>query len=345
MGHGIESTDRVFTTRQPAWHGLADVLDDYPTREQAQKLAHDWEPVTEPLYRRVVDIEPDGTLRERFEDIETHVLNVRSDNAAQLGVVSTTRENVLNATLYDVAEALEGPDVRIETGGSLYGGKKVWLLLSMNEPLMVAGDPRGATVPYYGLQNSHDGSGAFRGQVTFQRIICANTSHMADLDAQARGTEFVFRHTKNINERIAEAKDALAGWRESIRTWQTFNNHMLELRFAEPLTAGGPLRRNDEQRVVRSFLEQFIPEPPAKIVSERVRRNIERERGQWEEIYYGITGEGIRGTAYGLLQASIEYAQHFRKAQSKESRFKRAVLDRNALVADAAVLAREAVLL
>ncbi len=48
----------------------------------------------------------------------------------------------------------------------------VWVLVRLKEPLMVKGDKRGETIPYFALQNSHDGVGAFRGQATMTRIVC-----------------------------------------------------------------------------------------------------------------------------------------------------------------------------
>ena len=53
MSHNITERDGVFTVREPAWHRLGEVLPDYPSREQAQKIAHPWEPVSEPVYRKV----------------------------------------------------------------------------------------------------------------------------------------------------------------------------------------------------------------------------------------------------------------------------------------------------
>src|SRR5699024_236789 len=111
-------------------------------------------------------------------------------------------------------------DVMVESGGSLKGGRLVWLLLRLKDPLVIEGDPRGATMAYYALQNSHDVSGAFRGQATSTRIVCANTSQMADMDARARGTECVFRHTRNVADRIEQARTALAGWRNALDDWQ-----------------------------------------------------------------------------------------------------------------------------
>ena len=333
MTHNITKRDNVFSVRDAGWHGLAKVWDDYPTREEAQQFAHNWEPVTEPLFRRVPVVTADGTLSEEYIEVQGYNLKVRSDNGDDLGVTTDTYEPVLNSTLYDIAEAIEGNDpksVRYETGGSLKGGRKVWLLLRLAEPILIKGDPNGATIPYYALQNAHDGSGAFRGQALNTRIICDNTAQAADYESQARGTEFVFAHTKNIQQRIEEAKIALAGWRHSIKEWKQLSEHFVDLAVT------------DEQ--VAAFLDQFIPLPAANIVSERVRNNIEVARGDFLGVLNGPTCEGIDRTVYGLVQASIEYSQHYRRANTAETRFKRAYLDRSELTASAVKLAQEAVL-
>jgi len=61
------------------------------------------------------------------------------------------------------------------------------------------------------------------------------------------------------------------------------------------------------------------------------------------EAYNGVTGEGLRDTAYGLVTASIEFLEWGRRAHNAESRFKRSFLTRNALVTHAVDLALEAV--
>lgn len=360
MAHNFTERDQMFTVREPSWHGLETaVFEDYPTREEAQKLAHPWEPVTEPVYRRTMEVHQHTQecywngesgeyrltaqcgreeLNSEFEEIDTARAVVRSDTGATLGVVSGTFQVVTNNEMYDIAEALEtteatdqieGRKVRFETGGSLKGGAKVWLLLRLNEPLQLNGDPRGATIPYYGLQNSNDGSGAFRGQATMTRIVCDNTAQMADLDAKAQGTEFVFRHTKNVRERIEEARQALAGWRESVQTWRLQQEHFVNQ------------RTTVEQRV--EFVDRFIPMPPPHAISPRVEQNVLDARTQFNDILWGVTCEGIETTAAGLVAASVEYLNHARRARSQESRFKRAYLDRNRIVTDAVELVQEVV--
>lgn len=331
MSHEITQSDGMFTTRLAAWHGLGHVFEGYPKREEAQPMVHGWEPVSEPLFRKAISIDDDGVTYEQYEEAPGFVANVRSDTASLLGVVSDSYTPVTNTELWDIGEAIEGSgaDVMYETGGSLKGGAKVWLLLRLNEPIKIKGDPRGETIPYFALQNSHDGSGAFRGQAVTTRIVCANTARVADLDAKARGTEFTFRHSKNVGDRIEQAKIALAGWRESIADWQMQAEYLLEQK-AEP-------------GISLAFLDRFIPMPPESLITERVANNVKRDRKAWMDAYHGITGEGLQDTAYGLVQASIEFLEWGRRAHNAESRFQRSFLTRNQMVTDAVDLALQAV--
>lgn len=328
MAHEIWESDNFFTVRKPAWHGLGAVLPEHPTREEAQQLAHPWEPVTEPVYLGDVQLVPQIThfpsgteVIDGYEpttvytEVEGFKAVRRSDNAALLGVVGDGYEPVTNGEMWDIAEALQGEaaDVRFETAGSLQGGRKVWILIRLAEPLQIKGDPNGATLPYYSLQNSHNGSGAFRGQATMTRIVCANTAHIADQEAKVRGTEFTFRHTKNVRDRIDEARQALAGWRSSLEEWQQLNEHMVLL----------DMTPDD----VDAFLDRWIPMPPPGTASERVIANVEEARAQWRAAYASPTCEGIRGTAAGVFAASTEYAEHYRKARNAETAFKRSFLD------------------
>lgn len=331
MSHEITATDSMFSVREMPWHRLGHVLTEYPTRAEAQKMVHDWEPVSQPLYRRIPGVDEHGNLTTAFEEVEGYVAQERSDNGALIATTSATYTTVTNNDLWDVAEAIQDVpegDVLYETGGSLQGGKKVWLMLRLAEPLVIPGDPNGATVPFYMLQNNHDGLGSFRGSATQVRAVCANTIRAADIDAQTRGTEFVFSHTKNVGERVEEAREALAGWRESIEAYQQIAALML----AAKVTKKGE----------REFLERFIPAPPSFMTSDRVKANIEDARAQVMAVYNSVTCEGITGTAWGLMQAASEYSEHVRKANSEESRFRRALLDNNRILTSAKVFALEA---
>lgn len=221
----------------------------------------------------------------------------------------------------------EGGRVLYETGGSLKGGKKVWLLLRFEEPFTIGGRDGTDTIAYFALQNSNDGTAAFRGQGTNVTIVCDNTSQMADMDASIKGTEFAFSHTKNIAERIEEAKEALAGWKESVVVYNRLAEHLLDI----PITK--------EQRTL--FIHEFIPMPQESLISPRVRQNVVDGRSKMIDLFDSQTQETIRDSAWGLVQGAIEYSQWYRKAKTAESRFERAYLKKSALTRDALVLAQE----
>lgn len=335
MAHEIETTDNLFSVRSMPWHGLGTVLEGYPTRVEAQKIALPWEPVTEPIYRRVPTFDAQGNPAVEYREVPGQKAVVRDDNGADLGVVGEGYEPVTNTELFDIGEAIqgEGADVRFETAGSLRGGRKVWLLLRLNEPIVVPGDPNGATVAYYALQNSHDGSGSLRGQGVNTRIVCANTSSWADMEAARSGMEFTFRHTKSVRDRIEDAKAALAGWRTSVDEWLLIQEHLV----------GVKVTREQQE----AFVEAFCPAPAAKIVSPRVMTNIENARASMWDILNGETSEGVAATAYGLVQASVEYAQHYRRSQGSderariENKFTRSMLTKSDLTRQAMRIVRE----
>lgn len=360
MAHQITDTDNLFSVREMPWHGLGVVLDGYPTRAEAQGLALPWEPISEPVYRREVVIHEhsdecygtgafflaDGTTERQvlcgqqsgpsvqFVEIEGSKEIRRDDNGAGLGVVNDTYEPVSNTELFDIAEAVQGQgsDVRFETAGSLDGGRKVWVLLRLNEPIVVPGDPNGATIAFYALQNSHNGTGSLRGQGVNTRIVCANTSTWADMEAQRSGHEFTFRHSKNVRDRIEDAKQALAGWRTSVNEWLTVQEHLVSVKVTR------------EQQ--EAFIEAFVPMPAAQIVSKRVQTNVANVRSTMWDILGSETSEGVDKTAYGLVQAAVEYAQHYRRTQSAtaqghaENRFSRSMLDRSELTRQAVRIVR-----
>jgi phage/plasmid-like protein (TIGR03299 family) len=347
MSHEIRERDTVISVRDAGWHGLAKVLADHVTPEEARQQAFPWEPVTTPIYRAVPVVTESGDLETTYEEIPDLVGVERSDSGEFFGTVSRefgeTLAHTNNKALTEIAESVEGlaaGEVRVETAGSLMNGRKVWMLLRLNEPVVLAGKglaPEAtATLQYFALQTRHDGKGALRGQALSTRIICDNTAQAADLEAAKQGTEFTFRHTSGIADRIEEAKGALAMWRQSIEEWKALMDSLLDLR----ITA--------EQRKV--FVDTWGPTrlPDTGLaVSERVMNNIEVARGEFAKIMTGITTAGVDDTAYGLVQAAIEFQQHVRSVRAAddvaraESRFKRAYLDRDNMIEGAVALARK----
>src|SRR6188474_3002195 len=146
--------ERMFSVRKPTWHGLEDLLQDYPSRVEAQQLAgHEFDVIREPLYRKVLS--PD--LSESFELFEDAEINVRSDNSLDLGVVPTSRVDIQPKEMWDLAEWMQDnvKGLQFETAGTLREGRDIWVLMKRDKPLTVKGDPNGDTCPYVALQNGY----------------------------------------------------------------------------------------------------------------------------------------------------------------------------------------------
>jgi len=90
------------------------------------------------------------------------------------------------------------------------------------------------------------------------------------------------------------------------------------------------------------WLREFIPEPPTGITSDRVAKNIEEARAAVMGFLNGpaVEGTGVRGTAYGLVQAAGEYLDHVRTARSWETRLNRTLIRPEPLKHRALTIAR-----
>lgn len=321
--------DTGFFVREPAWHGEGTVLADYPGNwADASKAAGlDWEPIKDQVFTRDLSgIDADGEpVYEYVLDTE-HVMIRRSDTMARLDVRNSTYETIPNAAMGEMVEALLGTDsdVRYNTAGSLFGGRRVWALAEIGDPVRIGADPS-YTRKYLALLNSHDGTSALQAIATNVRIVCANTWHAADLDGARSGHNFKFHHTKNWRVKLEEARDALAFGRKQSDAIIAEMTELTHIR----VTA----------RQTELFVTEFVPMPAAQIISDRVAGNIETARQAVRDLLAGPTCEGITGTVYGLVQAAGEYLDHVRTAKSSSSYVNRTLLTAEPMKAKAKTLA------
>ena len=98
--------------------------------------------------------------------------NVREDTGDVLGIVSDEYEVVDNAEAFRFLGELISSDMRFETAGSLWDGRRVWVLARLPEYVELGGE---LAATYVYVANSHDNSMAVTAAVTPIRIVCANT--------------------------------------------------------------------------------------------------------------------------------------------------------------------------
>lgn len=322
--------DTGFVVREPAWHGLSDVLEDWPgSKEAARSLAGlDWEPTTRPLYDRVEAENDDGEITVIYEPYEEYKIIGRSDRPrARLAITTDTYELIPNGEMFDCVEAFLGEaNIKFDTAGSASEGRMVYTTVYLDEPWQAPGD-QSPTYPYLVLLNRHDGKGAFKVAYVKFRVVCANTFQAADSASDRDGTGYSFRHTLNWRDKVDEARQAINGARDDFEEWK---------QIASDLCLIGATHMQK-----RKFIERFIPYPPGDVISDRVKSNIEDARGKMWATLNGPTCEGISDTAYGLVQASGEYLDHLRGFKNRGTYLNRTLLRPEPLKGKAMKLARE----
>lgn len=334
--------DLGFCVRQPSWHGEETLLDDYPENWDAARVSAGlmWEPRTAPTYHQ--QLVTAARYQELTADPTTGVIPVdhphqddrtdrkyrvmvpiagqqtveRDDSGEALAVTTESFSLITHGDMGQIIEAVMGADtnVKFETAGSLNGGRQVWALVRLDEPFTVPGDDS-ASYPYLALMNAHDRSASCQLTYTTVRIVCWNTFSAADMQAERTGARHVFRHVGNVQERIADATNALSNLRAN-----TDANRQLFVELAKT-----PIR--DDQ--VMTFAEQFLPSPRenGELCSDRVHANVQRDRAKFLSIYYeGMTTEGIRGSAYGVVMTATEWLDHVRGFQNRSTYLNRTVL-------------------
>jgi phage/plasmid-like protein (TIGR03299 family) len=304
--------DYGFSVREPMWHGEGLVLDAYPADwDEARKLAGlEWEPVPAPVFvagphSGIGNVKVDG-----FQAV------ARSDNGQVLSVPSSGYSVINHADMGEIIDSVLDADgnVKFETAGSCREGRQVWALAHLDEPWQVPGD-ESVHLPFLSLLNSHDGSAACKLVFTQVRVVCWNTFQAASADGDRTGQQFTFRHTGNTAEKIQAAKEALAALRsEAEETRQMFTQ-----------LAQTPVL----EAQIASFTELFLPSPRdvGEQCSDRVHANVMAARGAFQTLHDASpTMDGIRGSAYGLFQASTEYLDHVRQFRTRDTYMGRTLL-------------------
>lgn len=352
MSHYFESG---FSVREPMWHGLGTILDDYPSSwAEARKLAGlDWEARSRPVLTLrddldlVIDPETgammvqgsgatDSSVPIAVEDIVAvpeYQCIKRSDTWEMLSIMEDSYGIVPIDLMGRVVELILGQaNVKFETAGVLKGGRAVWVLCYIDEPYCVVGDKDATgsdamTYPYLAVLNSFDGYHQFQVVPTQVRVQCWNT-YSAALSGSRSGNAFTFRHSRNVQANVEEAKPIMEMVRKDQQEW-------LEL-------AGELATLNVNDAAVKRFEELFLPEPSehGRQTSDIVKANVDKARKMFRELYLGSTCEAHHGTALGLVDASVEYLDHARAGRNSETMFGRSVLKPEPLKAKAVQWAR-----
>lgn len=297
------------------WHGLGTVVqDDAVTAAEALELAGlDWE-VEKLPFRPEVEINGETIV---LPEVPDTYLNVRSTDHKVLGVVGERYVPLNNVDAFQLGDdILDVAEATWTTAGSLFGGSQVWMQATLPNDVHIAGMEDEAIDLNLVISNSHDGSKAVEVMVTPTRVVCNNTLTLASRDA---ARSFKARHTTNMSGKIAEAKRALDiayAYRDAI------------VEMGESMLA----QKVDDAAFDR-FLESLVP---SKDKPQNAETRALNTQDTIRNIYVKTPNlQNIRGTAWGVMQAVIDYNDHFVKsrggddAKKAENRMRRILSQKN----------------
>lgn len=315
MAHEIDlsnSRANMAYAGEKPWHGLGFQIDaDASIEEWRAAAGLNWEIKKGGMVMRTEE----GTLVDA-SDLNRSIL-YRSDTQARLSVMSTNGYHVVqpDQILGFIGDSVKAMGWKMETAGSLKGGRKIWALANIGESAMIgAGDE---VKGYLLAATACDGSMASEFLFTSVRVVCDNTLHMAvDGSLKQRGDSDQQRvkvyHYNTLD--VAAVKSQL-GIAETV--WANFIERakMLSKIKLDTKHAVGILRSvyAPEEKIVEGEVisdEQFLKE------NTTARRVLELYQGAG----IGMELSSAKDTAWGLVNATTEFYDHASKTRSVDNR-------------------------
>jgi len=229
----------------------------------------------------------------------SHVL-FRSDTKDPLGIVSASYKTVQPRELLEVFRGvLRTGGLEMSAAGTLFGGKRFWCTAKIGEASPVSMRDRvGAFL--LGV-SSLDGSlkTTFRRSPT--RAVCNNTVRMAFAEGPA---ELTISHRSNF-----EAADVREFMQLNTAAWDAFKHQITRL-------ANKPVHEEEAAIVVQGLFGSASKDADKVREGYGYKRVMELFNGAGK----GAMLDGVKDTAWGLLNAVTEFADHHVRAQSDENR-------------------------
>ncbi len=175
----------------------------------------DWAMEKRPLYSFVPAKVIDGHQVEPSHfDIAPDIFeHVRGKDGTRMGYVGSEYETLHNedlASVFDLLVSSEGLGVaRMQTAGSLKGGKRVWMLMSLPDSQFTVGNQKHPIIPFLLGTNAHDGTAAAKFLPTTVDVVCWNTLNAALGEAYA-DLAVSIRHSGSMQDKLFALKKMLA---------------------------------------------------------------------------------------------------------------------------------------
>ncbi|BCM06170.1 hypothetical protein MAFF241647_05270 [Ralstonia solanacearum] len=282
---------------QRPWHGLGNqLIANQPIEVWQERAGMDWS-IESSEVRFVTGQSHLGAIHAFPEQKVLY----RSDTKAPLSVVSARYQVVQPSEILEFYRDLAAVgQFELETAGVLRGGRKFWALAKTGQSGMLKG--KDVVNGYLLLATACDGTLATTAQFTSIRVVCNNTLQIALGD----GTGVVkVPHRSQFDAQAVKRQLGIA-----VSSWDAFmarTKALAERKVTDSVT----------EAFLRKVLTYPAPDRDGQVVNERAMKAV-------SELYAG-RGKGstlpsAAGTAWGLLQSTVEYVDHHRRARSEDLR-------------------------
>lgn len=270
------------------WHGLGQPLKAIATADEILQAANlEWT-VSQ---REIMTL--DGV------QCHNHRAIVRDDNSLVLSVMSDNYQPIQNVEAASLMSAIVGAGdlAMFETAGSIFHGKKVFFCAKLPGHIRAAS---GDMIEKYLIGvNSHDGTMSFRVFFSTIRVVCNNTLRAALGGMKAKESVSIY-HIGDVQGRIKEAQNVL----------RLAHNYYADFeQIVERLVAKQADRKMIDKMIHEVFLADKQKENDPEEISAVTQENIDTVMANFSTAPENNL-PGIKGSAWSLLNAFTQYADH-----------------------------------
>ncbi|WP_423147035.1 DUF932 domain-containing protein [Rubrolithibacter danxiaensis] len=319
--NGQTGKHSFFSVKENAWHGLGQIVSDYPTSAEAIEYAGlDYEVVKSPLFTKGNDLQISETGIESTEsalNVPDYYATVRTDNNSVLGVVGKDYEIVQNRDAFSFFDSIvSGSGILYETAGALGKGERIFITAKLPDYIRVGKDD--LIEKYLFLTTSHDGSGSIIAAFTPVRIVCANTLHAA---LNNRANSVKIRHTTRAKERLEQAHKVMGISNSISGNLESIFNEWAKIHITD--------------KEVKKLIQLALV--PSKEVLQNLKQGKEDELSTCfknmcsDAFEYAMSNpsqllETTEGTLFGAYNSVTGYFQNVRKYRDDEAKLKSILL-------------------
>jgi phage/plasmid-like protein (TIGR03299 family) len=297
----------MITTRNSAWVKAGVAVNATSAAYAAEQAGLDWTVELANMYvERKTVVSPYDTITENvYVPRRKAVIKRTEDSESVIGVVGDKYKIVQNMEVFSALDTLiDSGDARYAAAGEYNNGASVFMVLELPKGIHVANDPHAA---FLLVRTSHDGSSSVAIKPIIERLFCANQINGLISNKRYNSYTYRMKHTSNSKLSVNDIRNIIQLTYDAVNEYE--------------VTADALLQKSRSHGQAREFFEKVwalpteVANSPYHLLSQGQKRQhtlatTARERAY--DIYTeSPTQENIRGTAFGLWQAVVEYADHY----------------------------------